>query len=212
MDEFDPRILRFFKYADHTCEEAGVLIETEDSKYLVLRNEKVYGYFTPPTQGPPLTFGRIRIALQSGYPDPLHSLVHEFAHFTQWSEGSEAWQVRQYMYDRFVQITARKKKIPNIERVGVRRSIRALELDCERRAVQIIKTWDLPLDVAAYIQYANVHIWWQTLAIEHAASGSRRPFRTAVINPSIVALCPKEFLEIYDDVPEFIRLACLKKS
>lgn len=211
MKEEDPRVRQFLEYANSTCEDSGVAIEVADCTHFVLNNQKVFAYFEPPSLGPPLRIGTIYIATQSSYPDPLHRLVHEFGHFTQWSEGAKVWLIRRYMYERYVDIASRKKKIPNNERAGVRRSIRALELDCEQRAVALIKAWDLPLDVEAYTQYANAHIWWHTLAIEHAASGIRRPFHTPPIDPSIVMLCPKEFLDDYDDVPQFFRDACAKK-
>ena len=211
MENEDQRVLRFLEYVNTTCENSGVLIEMMDVTHFIVRNQKVYAYFEPPSLGPPLAVGTIYIAIGSSSPHPLHKLVHEFGHFTQWSEGAEVWLIRRYMYERYMEMAARKKKIPNNERAGVRRSIRALELDCEQRAVALIKTWDLPLDVSEYTQYANAHIWWHSLAVEHAASGIRHPFHTPPIDPSIVALCPKEFLDDYNDVPQFFRDACAKK-
>ncbi len=210
MKKSDSRIFRFFEYADRTCEAAGVDIEVSDSAHVMLGNQKVFAYFAPPQKRDTITLGKISIAGKSGYPELLHKLVHEFAHFTQWSERATVWMVRDFMHERYVEMAARKKKVPTIERAGIRSSIRALELDCEKRAVQIINTWDLPLDVGAYIQYANAHIWWHTLSMLHAPKGLSGRNHPITVSQSVVARCPKEFLDNYDDVPEFFRAACIK--
>lgn len=83
----------------------------------------------------------------------LGNLVHEFCHMQQWIEQSDIWRKEAefgtYTFDKWLM----GRRVSNL-RKSVNNLIR-LELDCERRAVDKIIKYDLPINVVTYIQRAN---------------------------------------------------------
>ncbi len=206
MSQADDRVLRFLKHVHRKCAKYGVALWLPDRKVFFLQNQKLRAYFENPTKDDP--FGLLAVAFQSDFPEWLHHLVHEYAHFTQWTEQSPLWILDEVIFARYSRLARRKKRIPNEERALSLRCTRAIELDCEKRAVMLIKKWELPLDVGYYIQFANARAWCCSLQIENATKGRRHREIGISLSPSVLAQCPKEFLTSYDDIPDFFRAAC----
>lgn len=96
--------------------------------------------------------------------DWLPVLAHEYSHFRQWVDGSEVWQSNIYegvdgegLIDNWIhhRIELHPKKLEEyvITTLGV-------ELDAEKRAVEYIKGFALPIEEQEYIQRANASLMY----------------------------------------------------
>jgi len=85
MRSADPRVLAFIRLLREECRAAGVRIILKNVQKLRDwddRNRKsLDGYFVPPTKK---HSGYIVIAADVPLPQLLHTLAHEYVHFTQW--------------------------------------------------------------------------------------------------------------------------------
>lgn len=89
----------------------------------------------------------------------FETLVHEYCHMLQWATNCRCWRKHCDDYDKFMQwkqgaLHCSKRKLQQY--AG---SVIALEHDCERRAVQCIKQYDLNVDLNYYISTANVYLY-----------------------------------------------------
>jgi hypothetical protein len=84
----------------------------------------------------------------------LMTLVHEYAHLTQWIDQCKEWKDT-YKIDN-VDEWLNGKEVPNIERALA--ITRDMELDNEKRSVKLIKKWNLPIDVKTYTRKANAYV------------------------------------------------------
>ena len=124
----------------------------------------------------------------------LSILVHEYCHFLQWQERKAVW--------RNCQVDSRDSSIildqyflgANVAEETLDRAFAAtiaVELDCERRAVELIRTMNLPLDVEKYIQRANAYLYF------HHEARLRRSWYNPKRGPSMVeslwSKMPKDF-------------------
>jgi len=117
------------------------------------------------------------LAVATGDPDMiwedvLGTYVHESCHMDQWILGSkywfdslgEAYEILQEYFD--------GKDPLDIE--WALDSIVMMEADCERRSVEKIKKYGLPVDVGRYSQLANGYLYFHS-AILHYKKWYRRP-------------------------------------
>jgi len=92
----------------------------------------------------------------------LPVLVHEYGHMQQWKESSPAWMDLELddvsVYDVMDQWLAGNRELNPIERFQVFFKAQRLELDCEKRAIELIKKFDLPLNLLEYTQKANSYV------------------------------------------------------
>lgn len=96
------------------------------------------------------------LAVSRGKEDWLGTLVHESCHLDQWIEKSELWS--KWMKEG-LEMVERYFKNPSLRGAhrGLMNEIR-LELDTEKRAVEKIKEYNLPINLSSYIQKANCYI------------------------------------------------------
>ena len=86
--------------------------------------------------------------------------VHEYGHFTQWRDQCRPWRDLKdscQIFDAWIN-TGKDFSDKTVDRAY--KAVRNMELDCERRAVKLIKKFDLPIDVKSYIKKANVYIYY----------------------------------------------------
>ncbi|CAB4143552.1 hypothetical protein UFOVP449_217 [uncultured Caudovirales phage] len=141
--------LRFIKWVKKQCRKHGVKCELRNVKYLRLSgNIQCAGYFDTSAERPVLV-------VSIGRPEWIEILVHEYCHLTQWKEQPEFWN------NAIVGITKLDEwiageDVENIEHyLGL---VRDLELDNEKRSVELIRKWGLDIDVEQYIRKANAYI------------------------------------------------------
>lgn len=138
----------------------------------------------------------------------LPILVHESSHLDQLLEKSSYW------YDSYIPGTTfetvdiimlwieGKIELSDVQLNNYIKLSRNVELDCERRTVEKIKKFNLPLNIADCIQKANSYIFFYT-AMKKTKSWyipGKEPYRTK----EVWSLCPTEFLtdDEYENVPE----------
>jgi len=132
-------------------------------------------------------------------PDSLEILAHEFGHFTQWRENIDIWKksmVSMPLVDEWLG----GKEVHNIKKhLGV---CRDLELDNEKRAVRIIKKFDLDIDIDRYIKKANAYVFFynRLLATRKWATPKNSPYN----NQRIIEKMPRYFMKDYSVLPKRI--------
>lgn len=97
--------------------------------------------------------------------DWIPIFIHEYCHFLQWKEQSKIWINFQKIdkgciLDKWISgkielSTESIKKVCNASR--------DIELDCEKRSVEIIKRFDLEFNIDEYIQKSNSYILYFNL-------------------------------------------------
>lgn len=138
---------QFVEYVKQECKKYGVKLKLKKSRYLVLSgNIKCSGYFDD-------TGRELVVAINRT--DWLAILVHEFAHLTQWVDNCKPWRDLGDSINK-VDDWLTGKRVTGIKKALAR--CRDLELDNEKRSVNLIKKWDLPIDIKLYTQKANAYI------------------------------------------------------
>lgn len=95
--------------------------------------------------------------------DWLKILVHETCHRDQWAENSRWWRYKVDGYDPLIwlhewlsgETNLRGKKLSDVLTGSA-----MIELDCEKRSVEKIKKYELPIDLWEYRKKANAYVWF----------------------------------------------------
>ena len=189
----------FIKYVKGECKKYGVKCDLRNTKYVKLSgNIKCSGYFDE--DQPALVCSMNR-------PDALEILAHEFGHLTQWVEQIDIWKkcmVSMPLVDEWLA----GKDIPNIKKhLAVTRD---LELDNEKRAVKIIKKFDLDIDIDNYIRKANAYVFFYTrlLATRRWATPANSPYS----NKRLIGVMPKYFRKDYSTLPKKIEKVFIEEN
>ena len=133
----------------------------------------------------------------------IEVLVHEFCHYIQYTENCKEWQALEMDNDNACnlmwlwinkEIELKEKEIDVIFK-----KVQSMELDCERRTVNLIKKYKLPIDVKQYITEANIYIYFYNFAAKN-----RLWF------PSNIG--PNSFKKLYSLVPKSMRGSRSKMS
>lgn len=145
----------FIKFVRRECKRYGVKLTLKHVKRLPQGNEgeTCGGYFIED----PL---EIAVATKILYVDFLSILVHEYAHVTQWIDKSP-FCVGYRNYDSW-DIMDRWIGGEEFTRTTVHKSIDAVrdcELDCDRRAVMLIKKHKIPVNIERYCQKASAYMY-----------------------------------------------------
>lgn len=181
----------FIKYVKSECKKHGIKCDLRKTKYVKLSgNIKCSGYFDE--DEPALVCSMNR-------PDSLEILAHEFGHFTQWRENIDIWKksmVSMPLVDEWLE----GKEVPNIKKHLA--TCRNLELDNEKRAVKIIKKFDLDIDIDRYIKKANAYVMFynRLLATRKWTTPNNSPYS----NQRIVEKMPRYFMKDYSTLPKRI--------
>lgn len=94
----------------------------------------------------------------------LPTLVHEYSHMTQWIDGNIAFKnyyaespepLTQLKAWWDLEITLALNELSRLVSL-----VQAVELDCEKRAVDLIRSHKLPLNTLDYIKQANAYIYF----------------------------------------------------
>lgn len=179
---------RFIKHVKDECRNEGVKCDLRNTTYVKLSSViRASGYFdeTVPT-----------LVCSMKRPDSLEILAHEYSHLTQWRERIDLWkavEVSMPKLDEWLE----GKDIPSIERHIA--ACRDLELDNEKRAVKIIKEFELPIDINHYVKKANAYVMFYNYMMV-----SRRwctPKNSPYKNKTIIEAMPNKFNMKYSSIP-----------
>jgi hypothetical protein len=133
--------------------------------------------------------------------------VHEFAHFTQHVDKEPLYLNSDKPLTRFWNYLEKKRKTFKWEDVA---AIQDMELDCERRAVSLIRKHRLPIDIEDYCQQANAQLLFYNEAarkqswvikkgrLPYDVSAIKKMLPTKLMKPEWYRESPEGFSEIID--------------
>lgn len=117
-------------------------------------------------------------------------LVHEYCHYQQWKQSKRYYNrlidAGHLVFD-WIDGTFFKKDVLNY----AFENIIELEWDCEKRAVETIKKYNLDVDIEKYIKTANTY-----LLFYHIVRENRKWCSNGIYSPSLVKSMPNEILDL----------------
>jgi len=134
----------------------------------------------------------------------LEILVHEFSHFEQWRDKCPIWIADINGNDPSTQFFdwINGKDLEADELNFCLKIARDCEADCERRTVENIKKFDLPIDINKYIKKSNAYIYFYN-HIKNTRKWSE-PNESAYTNEEIVNAMPNKFVDDYSITPDHL--------
>lgn len=183
---------QFIEYVKAECKANNIKLKLRQTGYIVAtKSIKCGGYFDEVN-------GELVVAKKS--PRWLEILVHEYGHLTQWKENCQEWKKLGNSLEK-LDDWLQGKEVRNIKTAIAR--IRDLELDNEKRAVRIIKEWNLPIDIKEYTQKANAYVAFYTwmYSTRRWCTLKNSPVR----NPEIYKKMPKIFRMDYQNLSKKYR-------
>lgn len=193
MDIEDPHVRRFLEYAQAKGREHRVRLIIAEQYYFFANGKKVYGFFEHPQSKRHV--GKIAVARKGKVRPWLHVLAHEFGHFGQWVEQCPVWVNDEFEDEYVTALIEGGQAVPEDTMVRHYLAKRELELDCEFRALKIIRDWELPIDIHDYASYANLHVLMYTHRIEEFITSVEDERTRMSLEPYLLGLYPEEFVE-----------------
>jgi hypothetical protein len=185
---------KFVDFVKSECKTHKVKIKEYKRKYVKLSDTiKCGGYFDDGTDGKYVT--NPTLAYAKGCDSAPELLVHEYCHMTQWLDGMSLWRKANDSLG-LVDDWLAGKEVDNIEEHL--NNARDLELDNEKRSVEMIKKWNLPIDVDLYTKKANAYVQFYNYMKE-----SRRwstPGRSPYSVPEVLEVMSDKFDMNYDEL------------
>jgi hypothetical protein len=133
--------------------------------------------------------------------------IHEYCHFKQWKEKKFTNKEWINTFTKLYKWIDSGEELDKKEQVLYARRARRAELDCEKRAVEEIKKYNLPINIDKYIQTANAYVFSYNFLVE----GNKKLYGTG-FNENVTDTMPKKFLSRYDRIPRKYREAIIKLS
>jgi hypothetical protein len=140
----------FIDHVKSECAKYGIKCKLKPVSYLRLSNNiKCSGYFDESS---------LELVCAMNREDSLEILVHEYAHMTQWLDNCDIWK-KMIKYDSVNKMDAwlSKKEVVRDYKKHID-IVKYLELDNEKRSVNIIKKFNLDIDLDHYIKKANAYV------------------------------------------------------
>jgi hypothetical protein len=185
------KVENFIQHVKDECKKEGVKCDLRNTRHVKISdNIKASGYFdeSVPT-----------LVCSMNRPDAIEILVHEYGHLTQWVDDTPLWksvEISMPILDDWLAGTEH----PDIAKhIG---NCRDLELDNEKRAVNIIKKFELPIDIPRYRKKANSYVMFYNYMLI-----SRRwctPKNSPYSNKRVIEAMPDRFSMNYAKLPKKI--------
>lgn len=148
----------FIEDLKHQCKRHGVKLIFNRSRTVLIEGKiRSSGYFDPANKE--LKIGKNR-------PDWLQLLVHESCHVDQWIENAKCWQNEGKIGNDIIDAYLLGKDFNHNKLKKAFKNTILLELDCERRAIDKIVEYDLPINISSYIQRANAYLFYHHRAMK----------------------------------------------
>jgi hypothetical protein len=142
--------------------------------------------------------------------DPIATVAHEYAHFLQWLNTPQ--QIIQ-ADDRasllvFDWLTGKNYDKKEVQKAFCR--VMVMERDAERRTVELIKKFNLNVDIDKYIRQANCYIYMHWIMRERRSWKYRVGASDPMESKNIISQMPNSFKAKSDKkIPSHIRKALL---
>ena len=193
--EIPPEYKPFIASVKRQCKTYGIELVLSPSKDVVLTDDfsqDCSGYFCDRDKA-------LVVACGKPFKDWFEILVHEFCHLEQW-KSDPRWGKWTDACGKTWDWMAGDNMMNNTQLRNVLDDMVELEKDCEMRAVEKIRKWELPVPIGRYVQKANVYLYSYYMLPEI------KRFPTGVHTDSIlIDMSPKTFKKSYRKVPDDMR-------
>lgn len=139
-------------------------------------------------------------------------MLHEYCHFLQWRDEALVWTIMEEFENKNPDLdwekwVEHKEEFPRRKINKLLRLARDVELDCEKRVIDLIFSNRLPIDTNKYIKRANSYIFFYNLAISNRIwYKGKAPYEVEEINETM----PDYFLSNYNNTPKNYRKLVLQ--
>jgi len=138
---------KFINHVKKTCKIYGIKCSLRKSGYVKMDgNVRCSGWFDEENK---------ELVVAINRPDWIEILAHEYSHLTQWVEQIKVWK----QAEKSLGIVWEWLDGENHRNIAKHISVaRDLELDNEKRSVNVIKTFQLNVNIDEYIRKANAYV------------------------------------------------------
>lgn len=187
----DKSAKHFLHYVKGKCKKHGIkLILRNVSYFRIDGNIRCSGYFDDSEKV-------LAVAMRSS--TALEILVHEFGHLTQYLDNCKPWKDLGSSLDKMTDWLLGKNIQDYSKHID---ATREMELDNEKRSVQIIKDFGLNIDIDSYIKKANSYVYFYNW-IKQTRRWSN-PKNSPYKNKILLKVMPKTFQKSYKTIPKHI--------
>ena len=184
-------VKKFLNDLIEECQNNNVTLKLEYKKNIALYNTKFDGYFAASN---PLV---LAVATKKDLDKWLEVLVHESCHLDQHLEETFSIEIDNFkILNDWISGTP-QKKTKVIQAVN---TIKKYELDCEKRGVEKIIKYNLPIDTELYIKKSNIYIFYYNWVLENRSFGKGK-----IYNNEILELINSTFYKSYSKTPVFLQ-------
>jgi hypothetical protein len=167
----------------------GVAVYLPPGDHVMADNLRCTGYFDGDSEQPVLV-----CAMGADTNRWLGILLHEYCHLTQWVERAPCWLAdKNPRWNEWIA----GKSVANVEQQLL--ATQAMEADCERRTLRLIRELGAPVDVERYTRSANAYIHFHNTILETRKwfAPGKEPYN----NPKVLALANPTFDSRFDRTP-----------
>lgn len=171
------------------CNKKGINIKLVKRKAIMCDGSRISGYFDE-------TIPIIKVAICKPVKEWFSILIHEYCHSIQWINQTKPW-TSVYTGPDNCALTSFENWLCGTDYKDIKKYIKIiqnLELECEKLAIDIIKKYNIPLDINHYIQAANAYIYLYSWLYYIRKWPNIMPYQ----NKQIVKQMPTRFLKKYD--------------
>lgn len=145
MRQYHPKVQAFLNYTINQLIASGVTVHLS-------RKVKLPGGYGGSFGDDPLEF---TVAMGGSFRGSMSVYVHEYGHYLQWLDDTSIWHDEDHVTPFFNWLEGEQDTITKKQVYGAQ----MLELDCEKKAVELIKDFDLPINLDWYIKCANAYLF-----------------------------------------------------
>lgn len=174
------------------CKIYGIELVLSPSNNVVLTDdfsENCSGYFCETDKALVVACGR-------PFKEWFEILIHEFCHMEQW-KSDERWSKWNDNTGKTWDWLAGNVMLNKTQLSNMLDLMVELEKDCEMRAVEKIKKWELPINLTRYVKKANLYLY------SYYMLPTLKRFPTGIYTDEVlIEMSPKGFKKSYKKVPE----------
>lgn len=181
----------FISYVKKRCKNKGIKCRLPNTKKVKCFGTLVSGYFDDANK---------ILVCSMGREDSLEILAHEYGHFTQWVENCEVWQkaIKNKSFEKLDEWLNGKY----YNDLSFLDDVMEVELDNEKRVINLIDEFGLPINKKGYIKKANSYVYFYQYMKEIKRWCS--PKNTPYSNKNLINIMPCSFQEDYYIIPKKI--------
>ena len=191
----DTVITNFVQLEISHCKSNNVKVTLKNTTEVDCNGVECSGYFcTDPNP-------ELVVAMGKHPSDWLATFVHETCHKDQWVEQSPVWnkKIKEYFdaADIFDMWLNNAVELTKNQLNDVLEQVMMVEIDCEKRSIEKIKKYNLPIDVIEYTQKANSYIYYHhAIAYKRQWGAKTAPYE----NPNVWTKMPLDFNQNYSKI------------